>query len=706
MKKSLLLLMALAGLGTMANADLVHRYQFNGNANDSIGTAHGTLGTGTIADGKLTTDGSTTGVNLPVSAINEITTAFTIETWVSGATSGDWQTLFAFDDGTTSNFIICVSDRGDGPVTDNCGVHILNPSVNADNKIYGLPVAGLPGESQITLTYDGTTFKMFTNGELVTTLTKPGVVMSSFVTSIDINSSSPWPDPSFRGSTHDFRIYNNALSEAEVTRNYTLGADASSAALYSAYNPSPADNAVMVGSISGSSVTVDLSWNTAKDPANPTNYNSAIKTHYLYMSSNEDANLAYVEAITASGATGSKTVTGLDLDKKFKWRIDEGILLPNGTTSAFDDPNTIPGLVWTFDSLASVPVITSNPQGGMAKINGEFTLSVDVESMTSVTYTWKKSADNIISEDDTTVGGDSNELKLTGITTADRAYYYCVVVNSSVTPVNSALAYLDVESLIAHYAFEDSAADTDVINTLGDIYKGESYNNAGVLTPVTYGPGRVGNALILNSAEQKSVRIPVMVRESYTIEMWLKTTQTQGSGGWWNGAGLVDGEMPGGVADFGVALVGNKFANGSGPSGNTLNSTTAINTGEWIHCVASRDMATGTCKVYINGHLENKSTADAGVYKSVPDYLTIGKIRANSNYFNGALDEIKIYNYAMSDLEVAAQYVGYVPEAASTLCIESDRPTYDIDGNCKVDITDFALIASQWLNSGIYDAID
>ena len=77
MKKFMLFLLAVAAFGAVANAGLVHRYEFNGNANDSIGTAHGTLGAGgTIADGKLITDGTaygtniSAGVSLPLTAIN------------------------------------------------------------------------------------------------------------------------------------------------------------------------------------------------------------------------------------------------------------------------------------------------------------------------------------------------------------------------------------------------------------------------------------------------------------------------------------------------------------------------------------------------------------------------------------------------------------------------------------------------------------
>src|SRR5690349_18358926 len=76
-----------------ANAQLLHRYDFEtaGSANDTIGTANGTIyGSAVVAGGFLNTPGTAGGLNagvpqncvgLPVSAVAGITNAFTIQIW-------------------------------------------------------------------------------------------------------------------------------------------------------------------------------------------------------------------------------------------------------------------------------------------------------------------------------------------------------------------------------------------------------------------------------------------------------------------------------------------------------------------------------------------------------------------------------------------------------------------------------------------------
>ena len=44
----------------------------------------------------------------------------------------------------------------------------------------------------------------------------------------------------------------------------------------------------------------------------------------------------------------------------------------------------------------------------------------------------------------------------------------------------------------------------------------------------------------------------------WTIAFWVKTTASAGTGQWWAGKGLVDGEVGGVQDDFGTALVGNQ----------------------------------------------------------------------------------------------------------------------------------------------------
>ena len=77
--------------------------------------------------------------------------------------------------------------------------------------------------------------------------------------------------------------------------------------------------------------------------------------------------------------------------------------------------------------------------------------------------------------------------------------------------------------------------------------------------------------------------------------------------------------------------------------------------------------------------------------------LVIGASEANGgNPFNGALDDVRIYNYALDALEIAHLYTD---GADVTLCM--GNPAHDLDGNCRVGLNDVALFAAEWMKCNL-----
>ncbi|HEU5395903.1 MAG TPA: glycoside hydrolase family 76 protein, partial [Verrucomicrobiae bacterium] len=88
--------------------------------------------------------------------------------------------------------------------------------------------------------------------------------------------------------------------------------------------------------------------------------------------------------------------------------------------------------------------------------------------------------------------------------------------------------------------------------------------NNGTLTGATWNSnGRINGCLNFNGVNS-SVKIANPVANDFTLAFWVKTTQNTGSGQWYNGAGLVDGDAPFVNNDFGTALVAGRFAFGIG----------------------------------------------------------------------------------------------------------------------------------------------
>jgi hypothetical protein len=81
-------------------------------------------------------------------------------------------------------------------------------------------------------------------------------------------------------------------------------------------------------------------------------------------------------------------------------------------------------------------------------------------------------------------------------------------------------------------------------------------------------------------------------------------------------------------------------------------STTIVNTGNWFHAAATYDGS--TVKIYVNGVLES-TTARSGTITA--GAKNIGSSSGGgSEYFNGTIDNVKIYNRALSAAEVQQNF--------------------------------------------------
>lgn len=187
-------------------------------------------------------------------------------------------------------------------------------------------------------------------------------------------------------------------------------------------------------------------------------------------------------------------------------------------------------------------------------------------------------------------------------------------------------------------------------------------SNAATLTftgprPTVYTPGGTtgcGQPVTLSTSSQNSalqfdgvndyVDVPRNFSNDFTIEFWMKTTQTGSTGSEWiNGKGLVDGydtywEYP--PPSFGTSLLGNKLAFGLGGfydyNSYTITSATSINTGQWIHVAVTRKDGSGEMKIYVNGVLDASGIAPQNGGLTAGG-IRLGGIRTGGNFYNGSL---------------------------------------------------------------------
>lgn len=231
-------------------------------------------------------------------------------------------------------------------------------------------------------------------------------------------------------------------------------------------------------------------------------------------------------------------------------------------------------------------------------------------------------------------------------------YYYVVSATNIVgeTSVNSAqvaatpLASLNGAALMANYKFESGdASDRSARGQHGAVSGGVTFT----------APGKVDSAAATFDGIDGSIQIPVVVANDFTIAFWMKTTATGGAGTqWYSGNGLVDGEVGGAGADFGTSLLGSKVAFGVGNPDTTIQSPTAVNDGAWHHVAVTRNGTSGAMQLFLDGVPQASATGPTGT-RTLPTSLRIGSIQTGVRFFSGSLDEIRLYNYALTSAEIA-----------------------------------------------------
>lgn len=205
---------------------ITHRYSFATDASDSIGGANGTLeGDATVTNGQLVLDGNgspATYLSLPGNLINIATNAaVTIEAWTTIGAISEWSHLFEFGNGSAANMIYCA------PMADAGGFHSFG--ISEDFTTGGQTLSWSHGWQNITLhvtaVLDPTTstLAVYTNGVLQNASYNAAAPLTDIATNDAYLGKSSFGDPYATLSVDEFRIYNGALTPAQVAMSDLSG---------------------------------------------------------------------------------------------------------------------------------------------------------------------------------------------------------------------------------------------------------------------------------------------------------------------------------------------------------------------------------------------------------------------------------------------------------------------------------------------------
>ncbi|MHC4517578.1 MAG: LamG domain-containing protein [Planctomycetota bacterium] len=122
--------------------------------------------------------------------------------------------------------------------------------------------------------------------------------------------------------------------------------------------------------------------------------------------------------------------------------------------------------------------------------------------------------------------------------------------------------------------------------------------------------------------------------------------------------------------------------------------------GRWNHWVFTKDTRVGPesdkgmMRIYRNGVLYDSRSGTNAPIEEITSF-TVGSGWYGG--YDGLIDDFRIYDYALSEPEVA-----YLASDGTGQFIHPNGLPADLDGSNRVDLRDFAILADQWLSNQLW----
>ncbi len=432
-----------------------------------------------------------------------------------------------------------------------------------------------------------------------------------------------------------------------------------------AKNPTPGNGSILIA------IDTDLSWE-APDLGTPSSYTLNYRA--------DDNDFGAVGTTVVSGITGLSYEFPADLinDTTYYWRVDA---IVGGSTKT--------GSVWNFTTIPQVPYISADPQSTISAIGdpAEFSIvGLNIES-----YKWYRSLDaaNNTPGDDTQVGTDAT-LLISGVQQTDEGYYYCEASNGAGL-VLSNIAQLWTKRLMAHWKFEDNLNDQLGIHHGSFIDPNE--NNPTPDPSSRYVAGGVSGKAFEFTGDGLIVEIPGAEWIDFyplgmTASCWIKLDAAQTET-----VNPMRNNEPGYNGGFYMHIYANGNAGGGIPNlGGSINATSVFADDAW-HLLTITYDGVGTMKLFADGEYITERV-NTGAVVALPEVPLVfgGRITGEASLV-GYIDEIRIFSYPLDNVAVAHLYTDLI--SGVEICAED--PTFDFDGDCIVNLNDFAKFTEEWM---------
>ena len=585
----------------------------SGNGNNGTLTNATWAGAGAGRFGNaLSFNGTNAFVNVPHSSSLALTSAMTMEAWIrpTTLTVSDWNTVLFKERSGYYGWALYANTGSNRPSG--------NVYTSADHDLRG--TAQLPAGTwtHLAATYDGTVVALYVNGTQVSTTFASGSIISA-TGALKLGGNAIWGEW-FNGLIDEVRIYSRALSAGEIQADMNTSITSPDG-----IPPSAPGTLTATGGLG----QISLSWGPATDNVGVVKYNVHRSTTpgFTPTTANRIAQptgTTYIDAGLAAGTYYYK-VTAED--------AAGNVGPPSNEASAVAAADTTPPTVSITSPTNGATVSAIVPVNANATDNGSVAgvqFKVDGTNLgaedTSAPYS--------ISWDTFTAANGPHSLTALA---RDAAGNTTLSTGVSVTVQNTG-----PPGLVGAWAF-DEGSGTAITDQSGSGNHGTVSNGTWVTT------GKFNNALSFNGTNTLAT-IPdsatLDLTTGMTIEAWVRPSIL----GNWQTA--VVKEQPGNLA---YGLYGNTNLNRPegevyvGGQTRLVNGTTALPTGAWSHLAVT--YGGGNLRLYLNG-AQVASLAQSGSIVTSASPLRIGGNSIWGEYFNGLIDEVRVYNRALSATEI------------------------------------------------------
>ena len=244
-----------------ATPGLVAAFAFDEGSGSTVSDGSGSGNNGSVANtswvaGKygqaLSFNGTSSRVTVPDSASLHLSSAMTLEAWVNPATTtAVWRDVIY--KGNDNYYLEGTSDRSAGQARGGRSA-----------TRYGTSALPVNTWSYLAVSYDRTTIRLYVNGTQVSTLAATGAIATS-TNPLSIGSDSLYGQY-FQGLIDDVRVYNTALTQAQIQTDMTTPV----APPAPDTSPPSAPGTLTPTAVSGS--RIDLGWGRPTDNVGVTGY--------------------------------------------------------------------------------------------------------------------------------------------------------------------------------------------------------------------------------------------------------------------------------------------------------------------------------------------------------------------------------------------------------------------------------------------------